>query len=158
MIRRRLDAMLNRIQEFRLKRVPPGTEVLVRSALARHPLLCRAHTSDYRVFEQIFYEVEYAATPHNQQPDVILDCGANVGYTAAYFLSRYPACRVVALEPDPDNFRCLARNLAPYGTRAESIHGALWSHCRPLKMAETMYRDGGHWAKQVAEGGTIPGF
>jgi FkbM family methyltransferase len=141
-----------RVQDFRLARAAPGTELDVRSPLARHPLKCRAHTSDHFAFAQVFVDLAYGATPEGYQPDLIVDCGANVGYSAAYFLSRFERCRVIALEPDAANYRCLELNLAPYGERATCINGALWSHPTDLRMAETTYRDGGHWSRQVEEG------
>jgi len=136
---------------------------MVRSGLAKHPLMCRAHTSDHFVFAQVFKDLAYASVPSAQQPDLIVDCGANVGYTAAYFLSRFDRCRVIALEPDRTNYRCLELNLAAYGERATCINGALWSHCTNLQIVAKDYRDGGHWSKQVEECATesrapIPGF
>ena len=152
-----------RIHSLRLTRAAPGDEVMVRSGLAKHPLMCRAHTSDHFVFAQVFKDLAYASVPSAQQPDLIVDCGANVGYTAAYFLSRFDRCRVIALEPDRTNYRCLELNLAAYGERATCINGALWSHCTNLQIVAKDYRDGGHWSKQVEECATesrapIPGF
>jgi len=45
--------------------------------------------------------------------DLIIDAGANVGYSSVYFLSNFPNCRVIAIEPDGDNFASLQKNLAP---------------------------------------------
>ncbi|WP_162670087.1 FkbM family methyltransferase [Gemmata massiliana] len=89
----------------------------------------------------------------DNKPMLVLDCGANVGYASAYFLTRFPRAQVLAVEPDPGNFAILARNLAPYGDRACAIHGAVWSHATRLSMAAPVYRDGGEWARQVREGG-----
>jgi FkbM family methyltransferase len=43
--------------------------------------------------------------------DVVIDCGANVGEVGK-FLAETRACRVIAVEPDPDEFRCLTLNVA----------------------------------------------
>ena len=152
-----------RINDARLSWAAPGDEVMVRSSLARHQLLCRAHTSDHFVFAQVFKDLSYAAVPNGQQPELIVDCGANVGYSAAYFLSRFDRCRVIAIEPDRANYRCLELNLAAYGRRATCINGALWSHAANLQMIEQEYRVGGHWSRQVEECAAdcrvpIPGF
>lgn len=77
-----------RIQDFRLTRAAAGEEVEVSSGLATHPQICRARTSDHYVFAQVFVDLAYGSVPKGQQPDLIIDCGANVGYSAAYFLSR----------------------------------------------------------------------
>ena len=46
---------------------------------------------------------------------VILDCGANIGYTALWYKRLYPAAQVVAFEPDPVFAPMLRRNLARNG-------------------------------------------
>ena len=143
-----------RIQDSRLARAAPGEVVEVSSGLAKHPLKCRAHSSDHFAFAQVFVGLAYASIPNGQQPSVIVDCGANVGYSAAYFLSRFDRSRVIALEPDPGNYRCLEQNLAAYGERATCIHGALWSHSTKLQMVDKDYRGGGHWSRQVEEHST----
>jgi FkbM family methyltransferase len=44
--------------------------------------------------------------------DVIIDAGANVGVFTLYALRQFTAARVVAIEPFPENFDCLVRNLS----------------------------------------------
>src|SRR5262245_452689 len=70
---------------------------------AAFPLWCRPGTSDETVFWQVFVDLQYAALVPRAAPRLILDCGANVGYTASYFLTRFPSARVFAVEPDPGN-------------------------------------------------------
>ena len=81
--------------------------------------------------------------------ELVIDCGANVGYSSAYFLSRHPSSRIIAVEPDPDNFAMLSRNLAPYGSRVSLVHAGIWSHPTRLALAGDPYRDGKEWSKQV---------
>lgn len=40
----------------------------------------------------------------------IIDCGANIGITSLYLAARYPAARIVAVEPLPANFELLRYN------------------------------------------------
>lgn len=54
---------------------------------ARYPLRCRANTSDIDVFYGVFVLREYACLDDVEDATLIVDCGANVGYSAAYFLS-----------------------------------------------------------------------
>lgn len=42
----------------------------------------------------------------------VLDIGANVGVTALYFSQLFPAARIHAFEPAPDNFAVLQKNIA----------------------------------------------
>ncbi len=124
------------------------------SLVSRHafaPLACRERTSDFLSFHQVFIQREYACLDDLPPPRLVLDCGAYVGYSAAYFLSRFPGCRVVAVEPDAGNFALLRMNLAPYGERARALRAAVWSHPAGLKASEAPYRDGREWSRQVRE-------
>jgi len=121
--------------------------------LARHPLLCRPGTSDGNVFHQIFVEREYACLDDLRDVSFILDCGANVGYSAAYLLSRFPSARLLSVEPDPGNFEVLRANLAPYGDAARLLRSAVWSRPTGLVLSRDPYRDGMEWTRQVRECG-----
>ena len=57
--------------------------------------------------------------------------------------------RIVAVEPDPENFAMLRRNLALYGTRVNLIRAGVWSHATRLALSENRYRDGREWSRQV---------
>jgi FkbM family methyltransferase len=79
----------------------------------------------------------------------VIDCGANVGYSSAFFLSQFPSCHVVAVEPDPDNFAMLQRNLIAYGDRVTLVSAGIWPHSAPLALSKGGYRDGREWSIQV---------
>ena len=79
-----------------------------------HAIAIRVGTSDSTIFQQIFTEQEYGPLAALPGPSLILDCGANVGYSAIWFLNRFPSARVIAVEPDLENFRMCQANLAPY--------------------------------------------
>src|SRR5262249_26266347 len=83
------------------------------SKLLQFPVYARPETSDYAVFDQIFVENQYKFLPDLPKRSLIIDCGANVGYSAAYFLSRYPLFTLLPLEPEPGNFHMPIRNIAP---------------------------------------------
>jgi FkbM family methyltransferase len=80
---------------------------------------------------------------------LILDCGANAGYSSAYFLSRYPQATVIAIEPDPENFKLLERNLAPYVGRYRAINSAIWSHPTGVVLSEDRLGVGNECARTV---------
>lgn len=124
-------------------------EVRVRPRSVRYPVRIRGHSSDYEVVRQIFIEREYAPLDDLRDVDLVVDCGANVGYSSAYFLSRFPDAMVLAVEPDAENFAQLERNLAPYGPRAQLLRGGVWPATCGLRMSRTPYRDGRAWARQV---------
>ena len=58
---------------------------------------------------------------------VVVDAGAHVGIFSLLASAR--GARVVAIEPDPSNYRVLELNVATngLGDRIETIHGGLWS-------------------------------
>jgi FkbM family methyltransferase len=125
---------------------------------AQFPLICRPNTSDKDVLEQIFIEREYSCLDDLSNVDLVIDCGANVGYSAAYFLTRFLNCKIICVEPDLSNFKLLEKNLAPYKERVKLIRSGIWSHTTDLKISEEPYRDGREWAVQVREckSGEIP--
>lgn len=120
---------------------------------AKHPLRARGSTSDLSVFSGVFVRRAYATLSRRRQPGLIIDCGANVGYSTAYLLSRFAGSQIVAVEPDPDNFALLEENMAPYGADARLIRSAVWSHPTRLRIDDAPYRDGKHWSRQVRECG-----
>ena len=125
--------------------------VQLRARRARHPLLARPSSTDLKVFAQTFVSEPYACLDDVADVELIVDCGANVGFASAFLLSRFPKASLVALEPDPENFALLQRNLAPYGARATALQAGVWSHNTRLRIVDEPYRDGGAWARQVRE-------
>lgn len=130
---------------------------------AKHPVWVRPNTSDAGSFWQVFIGLEYAKV-RLSDPELIIDCGANVGYVSAYLLSRYPTAELIAIEPDPGNVEMLRRNLEPYGDRVTILESGVWSHVCPLKVLrfpgremDTMVREAEPheepdlWATSLAE-------
>ncbi|MEP0885056.1 FkbM family methyltransferase [Trichocoleus sp. ST-U3] len=117
----------------------------------KHPLLIRYGTSDIHVLHQIFVEQEYSCLTDVVSPKLIIDCGANVGYSSAYFLNKYPEAHVIAVEPDSSNFEVCRKNLLPYGHRVSLIHAGVWFREVGLKLIKGHYRDCREWTVQVRE-------
>ena len=108
-------------------------------------------SSDISVFDQIFVSEEYSCLRDLKDIRLVLDLGANVGFSSAYFLSCFPESRVLAVEPDERNVTLCKTNLLPYGHRALVLHGAVWSKSRRLRLAQGIYGDRREWATQVVE-------
>jgi FkbM family methyltransferase len=106
-------------------------------------------SSDLDVFTQIFVYQEYSCLRGLEDVSLVLDLGANVGYSSAYFLDCFPNSRVLAVEPDDRNVEVCRGNLEPYGNRAILVHGAVWSECTHLNISKGTYGDGREWATQV---------
>jgi FkbM family methyltransferase len=118
---------------------------------ALHPLDCRSRTSDADVFNQIFIECTYDNIEELEHAEFVVDCGANCGYSTAYFLTRCPRAEVIAIEPDADNAAMLARNTLAYGSRVQLLRSAIWSHPTALVVSGEIYRDGRAWTRIVRE-------
>jgi FkbM family methyltransferase len=103
------------------------------------------------VFHQVFIRQEYSCLRWLKEPPLVLDLGANVGFSAAYFLSVFPRARIVAVEPDESNLAICKANLSPYGDRVLLLHGAVWSRPATLRLLKGTFRDGREWTTQVEE-------
>ena len=80
-------------------------------------------------------------------PSLIIDAGANVGLSAVFFANKYPAAKIIALEPEVSNFAVLKRNAAPY-PQIDCRQVALWKEETTLQLNDP--GDGNH-AFQTAE-------
>jgi FkbM family methyltransferase len=119
------------------------------SKYLKHPVYLRTKSTDRWVFREIFIWREYECLDWLKTASLIIDCGANVGYSSAYFLSRFPGATVIALEPDSANFKLLQKNVAPYGNRCRTINAAVWPERASLAIDPTPYRGGGENARVV---------
>ncbi|MFO0938488.1 MAG: FkbM family methyltransferase [Gemmataceae bacterium] len=107
-----------------------------------HPLFYREGSSDPHVMEQVFGRREYECVANETDVRFIVDCGANVGYTTAMLLHRYPLARVAVVEPDSGNLLVCRKNLAPFGDRVSYFQAGIWGSTGPMAMDRT----GSEWA------------
>jgi FkbM family methyltransferase len=141
---------LARLRPAGAKHIPPS----IRPPALDHPVSVRMlPSSDELVVDQVFVHQGYAPLWNLDRPRFILDLGANVGYASALFASMYPSARVLAVEPDPANFRYCAENLKPYGDRVRTLLGAVWARRTRLALSRGLAGDGRDWATQVYEAG-----
>jgi FkbM family methyltransferase len=104
-----------------------GPEITLNLRSLRHPIAVRPGTEDVPALINNAIREEYGQLPADFKPAVIVDAGAYIGDTSAYFLSRFPASRIIALEPNTDSFPLASRNLEPYGKQVSLLPAALWS-------------------------------
>jgi len=137
--------------------------IRLRARTARYELVCRPGTSDLNVFAQVFVRREYAPLDHISGINLIVDCGAYIGLTSAYFLSRFPSAHLIAIEPDEGNFAVLQENMRPFAPRVTLLHAAIWSHPTDLVIDDAPFRDARDWTRHVrepreGETRTVPAF
>ena len=124
----------------------------VRPRQVQHALTARLRgSSDMKVFWQIFNFEEYSTLRGMVNVFLILDLGANVGYSSAYFLSCFPDARSIAVEPDEQNVAICRMNLEPYDGRALVLTGAVWSQAGLLSLSKVTSGDGLECARMVAQ-------
>jgi FkbM family methyltransferase len=72
-------------------------------------------SSDFSVFKSVIiekqYDLKYNILNEQGQEINIIDTGANVGYTAIYFKDKFPKAKIICIEPSPDNFSMLKKNM-----------------------------------------------
>lgn len=114
------------------------------------PILIRPGTADVRTIIDNVVRQEYGQLdPITPEPRWMIDAGAYIGDTTAYFLSRFPSLRVIALEPTPESCALAKHNLRDYGDRAEILNKGLHS-----KAGVYQFAGGGTGAAMTEHGGT----
>lgn len=73
-------------------------------------IFLRTYAGDVDIFYEIFYKEIYQLDAILDDA-VVIDAGANVGFAALYFLNKMPKATIYCVEPDPDNFIFLEKNL-----------------------------------------------
>jgi FkbM family methyltransferase len=123
----------------------------VRSGGIPHDVWLRVHGSDPAVYNAVIRQESYKLFPIGTPLDLVIDCGANIGLSAIYFLSHYQVKRLMAVEPHPDNARLTRQNLATYGDRIQVLEAGIWSHTTGLRISEEVHLDGREWSHMVRE-------
>ncbi|MCW3115313.1 MAG: FkbM family methyltransferase [Segetibacter sp.] len=96
--------------------------------------------SDLQMFGQIFHSKEYDIKVP-MDPKIIMDLGANVGFASVYFADRFPGAKIIALEPDKENFELAGRNVKPY-KNVQLINGAVWNKPEEIHVVDKGYGEG----------------
>jgi FkbM family methyltransferase len=104
----------------------------------------RVPSSDVRVFAQIFIRNEYKFDV-NRPPEFIIDAGANIGLASVYFANQFPNARILAIEPEKENFEVLVKNVKPY-PNVQPVLGALWSEKAEVEVVD---RGLGNWGFMI---------
>ena len=103
----------------------------------------RGTTSDLGVIDQILINKDYDLTKLNRYKEIIVfyekcshplivDAGANIGISSIWFSKKYPKAKIIAIEPQSDNFSLLSLNTN--GLNVTPIHGALSNQCGTVKL------------------------
>jgi FkbM family methyltransferase len=120
-----------------------------------HTLTFRPGTTDIDVIRYVFREQAYSMTRLRRWPEIrtfleaqhkrgrrplIVDAGAHIGISTAFFALMFPTALVVAIEPEESNFDLLSKNTE--GLNVRCIKGALASE---IQRARVLDPGEGHW-------------
>jgi FkbM family methyltransferase len=88
--------------------------------------------------------------PENDHP-LILDCGANIGFSSLSYKRQFPNAKIIAFEPDPEFAPVLQRNLERNGAGdVEVVDAAIW-----VENGTSQWRcegiDGSHLSAETGE-------
>ncbi|MDD4251013.1 MAG: FkbM family methyltransferase [Candidatus ainarchaeum sp.] len=97
----------------------------------------RKKTSDSVIYEQIFIKKEYNYKI-DFVPKIIIDAGANVGYSAIFFARKFKDAKIYAIEPEKSNFEVLIKNTKKY-KNIKSFNFALWDKNTKINLIETSF-------------------
>ena len=134
-----------------------GVKIILQSWLGKRDLVpvqvsgtvvwMRLNSTDLATLLQIFRNREYEFDVDGNV-DVIIDGGANVGYSAVYFALKYPEARIIAVEPHPENFALLQKNIERF-PNIEALQAALWYKDEPVGLWDP---EEGAWGFRVKQG------
>ncbi len=100
----------------------------------KFPFYLRIISSDVIACEQIFVQEEYDFRVR-VPPKIIVDAGANIGLASIYFANQYPEAKIIAIEPEKNNFELLKKNVAPY-PNIFPVHAALWHRNEEINLID----------------------
>ncbi len=106
----------------------------------KFPFYLRIKSSDIPTFNQVFMSQAYDFET-SDDPKVIIDAGANIGLTSIYFANKYPESKIIAIEPEINNYEMLKKNVASY-SNVITINAALWSENEKIDLIDP---GRGHW-------------
>ena len=107
-------------QSFRISRlslsVPPEN-------LRERFLGLQVHFKSYpeliQLFEEIFIRRVYDA---QVETPLVVDCGSHIGISVLYFKTIYPECKIIAFEPEPNNFSILQQTVETNRLQNVTLH------------------------------------
>jgi FkbM family methyltransferase len=88
-------------------------EIIVKLAKSKKIIIRPLPTNDLATAYEIFLDEAYQQPIEvpDISPELIVDIGANVGYSIIYFIQKYPNARLIAFEPLPIHLEIINKHL-----------------------------------------------
>ena len=101
----------------------------------KYEFYLRDKTMDLGTYQQIFIDKEYNFIA-NLPPETIIDAGANIGLASIYFTNKFPKAKIIAIEPEIENFELLKKNISKY-PNIIPLCVALWDRVGQIDLFDT---------------------
>jgi FkbM family methyltransferase len=143
-------------RRFLDRSAPLAVKIPARDGSEAFTIVLRPTDSDLFVASQVFgwreyelpREIEAGLTALGRSwracgmVPIIVDGGANAGYSSLFFASRFPEAIVLAVEPNPGSHEILLRNVSRY-RNVIPVQAALW---RDESGVDLEFEEHGSWA------------
>jgi FkbM family methyltransferase len=111
----------------------------------------RKGTTDLYTFRDVFLQDSMRFIGDSEMhPSCIVDCGAHIGCTSLFFALRYPGTKVIAIEPDAQNFELLSANVRRW-PNVVPINAAVWDRVTWVRIANPGGNPTGLYVKESKE-------
>ena len=77
------------------------------------------HSEEYHLLKREIFTQDLYHFETVQPAPFIIDAGAHIGLSTLYFKMLYPSSRIIAIEPHPENFKILEKNI--YENQIEGV-------------------------------------
>lgn len=124
----------------------PNRLISINLKQLKEPVYLRNSTSDISVFYQVFFQDSYKLD-YPSPVEAIIDCGANIGLSSIFYSLHFPQAKIIALEPEENNFNLLVKNCRPY-ENIIPLKAGIWNKRTGL---EVINKTGQPWEMQVVE-------
>jgi len=137
------------VKEKILKHSKPGKNY-IHTYQGKYRVHFNSPISFMHTVRELFIDEIYAFTSTNPTP-LIIDCGAYIGTSILYFKTNYPQSRIIAFEPDTENYNILKKNIEGWNFDNVNIQNcAVWD-----KNEEMIFEQkGGMAGRLINESGT----
>ncbi|MBI5665738.1 MAG: FkbM family methyltransferase [Nitrospirae bacterium] len=124
--------------KYLVRQIGENMVIATSTSVKKNPMLVRLDKADPFIFNEVFIEEIYSLDNARigkrieeiyqglsaKHVPLILDLGANVGYTSVYYANRYPKSFIVSIECEKHNFDLLRKNTESF-PNIMSVHAAI---------------------------------
>lgn len=114
------------------------------------PFSYRGGSADEIAGNEILESGKYVLPIEDFQPKIIIDCGANIGYSTLYYANTYPDAQIYAIEPEKINFKFLQFNTLFYDN-IKTFKSAVWGKETFVRIEETEMAERGYMTFETGE-------